>query len=199
MLRKLMAGLIYPAVLGADIVFFILYAASASPWCAFLKEPRTYLASLLIGFFGASFVFIDPPEGRSRGNYNRWNFALDLFEAVLVIVIFKLLGLTETDPHRVTDIDLVLPFRVFAGIIAVEFVWACCQREFSKVQVWLSIVGIVVCLGSSLLSDAWRPWGLVPLWVLFFIYLCRIRNELPPVSGAATEQPRPAAEPEHRA
>jgi hypothetical protein len=93
-IKMILLDLLYPAVLGALIVF--LFARLASGEMQALKEPSTHFGIILAVFYAAGFV-----AAKLSPKYILPLAAVDLLSSVLMFVCFYILGLSQETPSAV--------------------------------------------------------------------------------------------------
>ena len=117
-LRDMMLGLYYPAVLGAGIVFLLLFLSEDQDFWERLGDFRFWFGLLFVMFFSFSYFTIGEV---SQDAYSPYTFVCDIAESILVFCAFAFLGLSvtpATQPHRATT------YYLFAGTIGLENVWS---------------------------------------------------------------------------
>ena len=176
-LKDIMYGLIYPAVLGTGLVFFVLRVAKEQ--ASWLTDPVPYLALATGLFYILSFTALsEKSEDSAQLSYDLLPFFLDLIEVGLMFGCFKFLGLLEDHPAPLPNL-LPAYACLLADVIVLQILW----RLSAGVPAWIGIKARVVAaslLVAAMVSNGhpiFHPWIdiAIAVSVLFFVsrYLYR--------------------------
>jgi hypothetical protein len=95
-LKMFLLDLLYPAVLGALIVF--LFARLASSDLQALKEPSTHFGIILAVFYAAGFI-----AAKLSPKYTLALATVDFLSSVLMFICFYILGLSQETPSAAVN------------------------------------------------------------------------------------------------
>lgn len=167
----LMKGLIYPAVLGAGIVWFLMFLANYVPVLSQSGEPtpivkdlRLYFSIWLLLYFCVSFLILET-ENFPNG-YGFCVFFTDVIDVVVIFVVFLSLGLvTQTSeinyPWLYGGLALI-PVLAFAGK-------RCSGREVHKaLSIALFVLSAVMAAGLHAFILA----NVIALTILYILLAC---------------------------
>ena len=166
-LATLMLSLVYPASLGAAIVWLLTSVAS-DPLAA-IKTPSTYYGLWLLVYFSVGFLVLSQELDKRGSDYKGLAFILDLVDVVLIFLCFLFLG--HVDSNYPFNYQL---FCVSAALVPVfQSAWNV-AFDRSNQLVWGVVFGVVIVfLVGYFFGDEW-PWyqwiALLPLVVILEVY-----------------------------
>jgi hypothetical protein len=173
-LRIFVLDLLYPAVLGALIVFLFIRLAKSN--LLGLTEPTTHFGIILVVFYAFGFLF-----AKLSSKYSPGVAFVDCFSSALMFVCFYILGLSEeTIPHATN-------YRYFYGALLVVVLSPPVRRaillggrpHFRNALAILTALLVAVALLAEILYGP--PQWLTPptvaallylLLLIYFIHVC---------------------------
>ena len=171
-LLSLMRSLIYPACLGAGIVWFVSTTlARLDAGTAFLGEPAFYIAFLLLVSFCSPFIILVREQFRQP--YGSVAFAIDIVTCLIIIGAFAYLGFVEGVGKNIRMVYwLILAIPVVAGLG---------NRVLKRRILWqMSLIVVVAMIAMALWGYAheWANWLTVGgLYVVLARYLFVVATE----------------------
>lgn len=134
-LYKLMQGMLYPAMLGTFIVFYVRKFVLYGRWdLAFLFRIDLLFSSVLIFYFCLSYIVT---ESITEKGYNYKFFIVDVLEAITISLCLYFLGLED---HIKYEMDLFGFYITIAGILIISLVWCYLYKEKDTFYYWISAI-----------------------------------------------------------
>ncbi|TVO77823.1 hypothetical protein [Sedimenticola selenatireducens] len=149
-LLNLTKGLIYPAFLGAALLWFSEFVVNyidKDHLIGLLEEPIFYLATWYLLYFFVPFTNLY--RSKFVSNYRKSSFALDLIDVLIIFLAFYNLGLVGDHPANLDAVYILLIFIPAVGLISNDIVnnW-----EYWKVA--LSMTALLLFLLFGLIGSA---------------------------------------------
>lgn len=169
-LLNLTRGLIYPAFLGAGLLWFsefVVQYLETGEVAGLLSNPVFYLSTWFLLYFFVPFTNLHLDKFIS--DYSFGSFVLDIIDVLIIFLAFYNLGLVGHRPENLNAVYSLLVFIPAVGLISNDAV-----NNWERWKVMISMISLILFLLFALVGDVSAQINFIficIMYALLFFYI----------------------------